>query len=311
VKLPDFPQVSTTTIKSIIKQHDLGVDTVQQLPEVGIFNAIYLLGDDFVLRIPRDHPDFVAAIRKEAIAAPAARSAGVRTPQLVAYDDTLALLSVPYTIYRRVQGQTLGLLGLEPTATPQVWRELGHDLAVLHMGVRDDELTRQVGTPEELPGPYFWVEQLATRGYFTHVEADWLTGWLDRLAPVTEVSIPQRFLHGDTQATNVMVRRETLDYVAVLDWGSSGWGDPAWDFAGIPLRVVPYLLEGYREVSPLDGDVGAEARILWRHLQLALFLLMREPQPKRSWAERPIAMFMDVTRFFLEEPGARWKKLLP
>jgi Ser/Thr protein kinase RdoA (MazF antagonist) len=129
--------------------------------------------------------------------------------------------------------------------------------------------------------------------------------------PATQVSIPKRFLHGDTQATNIMVRGETPEYVAVLDWGSSVWGDSAWDFAGIPLRIVPFLLEGYRAVKPLDDDANAEARILWRQLQLALFLLLREPQPKRSWAERPTAMLMDITRFFLERPGARWEVLLP
>jgi aminoglycoside phosphotransferase (APT) family kinase protein len=311
VTLPDFPQVSITTIKAIIKHHGLGVDTVRQLPEVGIFNTIYQLGDDFVLRIPRNHPNFIAATHKEAIAAPAAYNVGVRTPQLVAFDDTLALLPVPYTIYQRVHGQTLGLLGLEPTATPQVWRELGHDLAVLHLGVREDEFTRQVGTPEDLPDPHFWIEQLATRGYFTPVEANWFTRWLDRLAPALQVSIPKRFLHGDTQATNVMVRGESPEYMAVLDWGNSGWGDPAWDFAGIPLRAVPFLLEGYRSVSPLDSDEGGEARILWRHLHFALYLLQREPQPNRSWAELPTAMFMDITRFFLEEPVERWKALLP
>jgi len=295
----------------MVQHHGLSVDTFRLLPEVGIFNTIFFLGDDFVLRIPRNHPNFIAATRKEAIAAPAAYRAGVRTPQLVAFDDTLTLLPVPYTIYQRVHGQKLGLLNLELTATPQVWRELGHDLAMLHLGVREDALTRLVGTPEDLPDPHFWVEQLATRGYFTQVEANWFTRWLDRLAPAIQVSIPKRFLHGDTQATNIMVHAQSLEYMAVLDWGNSGWGDPAWDFAGIPLRVAPFLLEGYRTVTPLDSDESAEARILWRHLHLALFLLQREPQPNRSWAEQPTAMFIDIARFFLEDPGERWKALLP
>lgn len=35
----------------------------------------------------------------------------------------------------------------------------------------------------------------------------------------------------------------------------------AWDFAGVPLRAVPYLLEGYRAAA-LEADETVEARIL-------------------------------------------------
>ena len=34
-----------------------------------------------------------------------------------------------------------------------------------------------------------------------------------------------------------MVRGDTLDYLAVLDWGSCGWGDPARDFAVTRAKV--------------------------------------------------------------------------
>lgn len=309
LNLPAFPDVSSTIIYSIIERHNLGVDNFSQLPEVGIFNAIYLLGKDVILRIPRNHPAFIAAAHKEAIAVPAARNAGVRTPYLIAFDDRLDLLPVPYSLYEYIEGRTLGLLELEPTATPEVWRELGHDLAVLHLGVKEDQLSSQVGTPEELPDPYSLVEQLAIDGYFTTVEARWFTTWLDRLTPVVQETVPKRFLHGDIQATNVMVKLATLDYQALLDWGNAGWGDVAWDFAGIPLRSVPFVLEGYRVVVPLDEN--AEARILWRHLQLALFLLRREPQPQRAWAERPQAMFIEIMCFFLEGPDMLWRSYLP
>jgi hypothetical protein len=108
-----------------------------------------------------------------------------------------------------------------------------------------------------------------------------------------------------------MVGAGTLEYLAVLDWGGSGWGDPAWDFAGVPLRVVPSMLEGYREVVQSGGDETVEARILWRHLQLALYLLRRDPQPGRSWAERPLGMLVDVTRFLLDDPGREWTVWTP
>jgi aminoglycoside phosphotransferase (APT) family kinase protein len=281
------------------------------LPETGIFNAIYLLGDDLILRVPRDHPAHVAAVRKEAVAVPAARQAGVRTPRLVVFDDSLELLPVPFTVYERVHGETLGLLGLEPEDTPAVWRELGRDLARLHAGVGESSPAGGLGAAVGLPDPRERAEELASMGYVTASEARWLVGWLDRLSPEALTPVPRRFLHGDTQSTNVMVRPVSLDYLAVIDWGSASWGDSALDFQGVPLRAVPYLLEGHRAVAPLDSDETAEARILWRHLQLGLLVFPRRPDPVRSWAERPATMLLDVLRFFLNDPGGRWRELKP
>ena len=76
------------------------------------------------------------------------------------------------------------------------------------------------------------------------------------------------------------------DVFDVMDKDSAeGWKD-----VEARLSQVPFMLEGYREVAPLPEDETAEARILWRHLQIALYLLGRLPQPGLSWAERPAAM---------------------
>ena len=308
MKLPKLPPVSAEILRAIIEQHGLEAQRFSRLPEAGIFNAIYLLGDDYVLRVPRAHPAFVAAARKESIAVPLARQAGVRTPPIVAFDDSLELLPVPYSIYERVRGETLGLLDLEPTDTPEVWKELGRDLACLHLGV--DENGPAGGLePEPLPDPRPLPEELASTGHFTSMEARWLSAWLDRLAPAVLAPVEKRFRHGDIQTTNVMVRAGALDYLALIDWGACGWGDPAEDFAGVPLRAVPSMLTGYRELALLPEDDMAEARILWRHLQISLYLLGRPVQPELSWAERPMGMFIEVMRFFLDPPEERWRDL--
>jgi aminoglycoside phosphotransferase (APT) family kinase protein len=302
LQLPDFPQVSTEALSAIAGRHGLEAKGFSRLRNAGIFNEIYLLGSGYVLRVPREAPPFVAAIRKEAVAVPAARVAGVRTPALIAFDDSLALLPVPYAIYERVQGETLGLLDLEPADTPGVWREVGRDLARLHEGVSEDGPTAAL-EPEPLPDPRTLPDELASAGYFTSLEARWLSGWLERLTPAAIAPVTRRFRHGDLQTTNVMIRRGALEYLALIDWGACGWGDAAHDFAGVPLRAVPFMLCGYRELAPLPEDETAEARILWRHLQIALYLLDRPPQPGLSWAERPAAMMFEILRFFLDSPG--------
>ncbi|HEV2091656.1 MAG TPA: aminoglycoside phosphotransferase family protein [Rubrobacter sp.] len=308
--LPDFPQVDAEVLREISRRHGLEAAASSPLPEVGVFNRIYPLGDDLVLRVPRDHPAFVAAARKESVAVPAAKEAGVRTPAMISFDDARDLLPVPYSIFERVPGETLGLLDLDPARAPGAWRDLGRDLARLHSGVPEDGPAAGLEL-EAMPDPRPWPDEISSEGYFTSTEARWFSEWLDRLAPAALAPVRRRFLHGDSQATNVMVEAGSLEYLAVLDWGGSGWGDPAWDFAGVPLRVVPSMLEGYGEVAPPDGVETIEARILWRHLQLGLYLLRRDPQPGRSWAERPLGMLLDAMRFLLRDPGEEWSRWTP
>lgn len=307
----EFADVPTATLRAIAARHRLTADTFARLPQVGVINAIYALGDGYVLRIPRADPGAVAQAHTEAVAAPVARAAGVRTPRLVAFAEAGDLLPVPYLIYERVRGRNLGLLDWEPTAIAPVWRELGRDLALLHTLAPDASPVGQLRVEQAGQDPRALAEARAADGWFTGLEVRWLIRWLDRLAPAVATAVPVRALHLDVQATNIMVGMGTLDYRALLDWGCAGRGDAAFDFFGLPLRAVPFVLEGHRAVAPLDDDTGAEARILWRHLQFALAVLPRGAAPGMSWGERPLAWLLEVFRFFQESPGPRWRELRP
>jgi len=275
------------------------------LPGVGIFNALYGLGENLILRIPRDHPAFLAALAKEPLAVPVARAAGVRTPSLVDYDDSRTLLPVPYTIYERVHGDTFGLMPGDPVASPPVWQELGADLARLHLGVGSDSPVAGLAC-EQLPGGVELAEHLGERGMVGAAEVHWLGGWLERLDALAGQR-PSVFVHGDIQSTNVMLIDGS--YAALLDWGACGWADPAVDFAGIPLRAVPALLSGYAAAGA-GVDTGLRAAIVRRHLLIGLFLAHRTPQPGLSWAERPLGVLLDVLRFTSAAP-AEWRDVGP
>jgi aminoglycoside phosphotransferase (APT) family kinase protein len=309
MRLPDHVPVSPEAARAIAVRHGLGDRSLVRLADTGIINAVYLLGDDLVLRVPRDHPAHVAQARAEAAAIPVARAAGVRTPALIAYDDTCDLLPVTYLVVERVHGQAMSKFDLDPAETPDVWREVGRDLALLHTSA---DHAGPVGEVWVRPDPRELVEQRAADGWFTTLEARWLGAWLERVA-VAALPGPavERLLHRDAQATNVIVGQESLAYVAILDWGCAGRGDPAWDFFGMPLRAVPFLLEGHREVAPLDSDDTAEARILWRHVQWSLAHLPRGAVPGQSWGERPLAWLLEVLRFFLDGPPPPWRALAP
>ena len=59
--LPPFPEISGDLLHAIAERHGVAGAAISRLPEVGIFNAIYALGTDLILRIPRDHPAFTDA----------------------------------------------------------------------------------------------------------------------------------------------------------------------------------------------------------------------------------------------------------
>lgn len=306
--LPEFPIVSDEMLQAIAVRHGIVASSVAPMAQVGIFNAIYALGDRHVLRVPRLHPRFEGTALNEAVAVPLARAAGVRTPALVVLDETRSILPVAYGIYERVEGRVLERAMTDPALAAAAWRELGRDLGRLHSGVERTPATELLiwddkTDPRPLPGV------IAAAGYFGVAEAAWLERWLDRLAPYAEKLGEPRFLHGDSQASNLMIDVDSLDYVAVLDWGSCEWGDVARDFAGVPLRAVPAMLEGYREGRPTDE--GLLARIVWRHLQIALHQLRGKPVPDYSWAERPMGMLLEVLRFFGEQTESEWRRWGP
>ena len=306
--LPAFPELTEGLLRHIAEHHGLKGMPIAPMPQVGTFNAVFAVGEEIILRVPRAHSRFTDAALNEAVAVPLAIAAGVSTPALLAFDASLQMLPVPYSFYERVVGVSLEQASRDPAQSSDVWKQLGRELAKLHGGVTATPMSADLIVFEDKTDPRPLPDAIATAGYFGSAEAAWLNQWLDRLAPVALASAPRYFLHGDSQATNVMVSNKGA-FLAVIDWGSCLWGDIAFDFAGVPLRAVPALLSGYREIKETDETL--EARILWRHLQIALHQLRGTPKPEQSWAERPLTILMDVLKFFTSTNDPRWKQWGP
>lgn len=108
----------------------------QALPSIGLANLVFATCD-VVLRVATDHPDGVPDARTECVAAPVAHAAGILTPRMIAFDDTRSLIDRPYSLWERVHGETLGLTQLTPAQLAGVWRDVGRELAKLHLRVRE------------------------------------------------------------------------------------------------------------------------------------------------------------------------------
>jgi aminoglycoside phosphotransferase (APT) family kinase protein len=312
MKLPDPVPVSADALAAIGARYGLSLTPCEPVPDAGIINSVYFVGETLVLRVPRNHPAHADQARREAIAIPLAASAGVRTPRLVAFDDACDLLPVPYLIVERVRGVSLESLPIEPEDAPNFWRALGRDLARLHRGVaRDGSSDLPPGWGDGLADPRLLVEKRVADGWLSPFEARWLLHWLERLAPLATGPMPRRFCHADVQMANLLVDPRSRDYLALIDWGCAHWADPAFDFLAMPLRAVPLMLAGYREVAPRGVDEVTEARILWRRLQLVLSVLPRGAAKDCAWGERPIAWLADLLRFFIEQSDERWRAVGP
>jgi hypothetical protein len=89
---------------------------------------------------------------------------------------------------------------------------------------------------------------------------------------------PVALRHGDVNAANILVHESTGGFLALIDWAGAGWLDPVWDFAGVQLDAVPFLLAGHRTVAPLPGDGTVEARIFWVQAQTRLHTALHSDQ---------------------------------
>lgn len=308
MQIADAVPVTEEALAAIADRVGLGGGRREPLPSAGIVNSIYALGEAYVLRVPRNGPQHVAQARREASVIPAAVAAGVRTAALVAFDDTCELLPVPYLIVERLSGTSAESLPPGAVDEPRIWREVGRDLARVHTvtGIADDEAIAGF----DFPDPRTLVDRRVEDGWISGIDARWLAEWLDRLAATgAAAAAPDTcVVHGDVQRSNVLVADR--GYQALIDWGCARVDDPAADFLSMPLAEVPHVVAGHRDVAPLPGDDSAEARILWRRLQMLLAVLPRGAAPGTTWGERPIAWLIDLLRVFADPPE-RWRPLAP
>jgi hygromycin-B 7''-O-kinase len=302
---------------AVADRYQIPIDAVRPAPAPGAANFVYFLGDDLVLRIPRGGGARLAELAKEAALIPAVRRAGVRTPAIVTYDDSCTVVGTPYLVLERVRGRDLAALDVPPVAAAEVYRGLGRNLARLHRLTRTSVGWLPGLDTDEGEDPRPMVERLAELGYVDADTARWLIGWFDRLAQWRPADVALVVVHGDAAPTNLIVdgggsvSGGPSGLLALVDWGDAAWSDPAVDFAKIPLRAVPFALQGYREVVSDPGYEGAwEARVLWYHLSWALHRLPHAPRTdERTWTAPPASRLLEILRFFAESPPGVWREL--
>jgi thiamine kinase-like enzyme len=197
----------------------------------------------------------------------------VQTPEVIAFDDSLTMLPVPFAIIRRIrQSTTLYGRGSRDVSLPEAWKAVGREVALVHQVRQGSSLLVQLREFRQSSGvdPLPWVDGLVERGALGAEDDGWLQGLLDSLASRALADVPLTLCHGDINASNVLVSTRSGRFLSLIDWAGAGWLDPVWDFAGVSLDAVPFMLAGHREVAPMPQDHTAEARIFWCQAQTRL-----------------------------------------
>jgi len=226
---------------------------VAQIPSAGTDNALYRLGRDMLIRMPRIH--WAADdVRKEQHWLPRlAPHLPVAIPAPVALGDPAAGYPWPWSIYRWLEGETPSV---DAISNPMA---LAHDLAAFVTALRRIDTTH---APRTLRGVPLIERDAQTRAAIAQLRGKVdiqgvVSAWDDALA-TPPWPRPPVWIHGDLAPGNLLIDNGRLD--AVIDFGSAGIGDPAADMLIAWTLLPPGARGAYRTALGVDADTWKRGR---------------------------------------------------
>jgi aminoglycoside phosphotransferase (APT) family kinase protein len=240
---------------------------LRQVVPGGWDNRTFRLGDDLLVRLP-SADGYAQAVAKEQRWLPII-AAGVpfEVPEPVGLGAPTSEFRRPWSVYRWIAGVPASddsirdvdgfardvarflaaLAEVDPTDGPRAgahsfWRGA-------HPRFYDDEVQRSLA---ELTGT---IDTDAARGVW-------------EAALDTEITAPPVWFHGDVAPGNLLLRDQRL--AAVIDFGTSGVGDPASDLAIAWTVFDDSARRVFRDGLPWDDEVWARGRgwALWKAMLL-------------------------------------------
>jgi aminoglycoside phosphotransferase (APT) family kinase protein len=246
---------------------------VRRLPSSGSSNALFRLGDDLLVRLPRQ-PGGSATIEKEAKWLPVIGPLlPVAVPEVVAVFAPDHVYPEHWSVVRWIDGDHPEVVDPETPVDPR--REgLAVNLAEVVTALRQAEVPDEAINDRSLRwyrGEPLATMDAATRGNIERCRAlgdfefdldaaERLWDAAMRLPRVSEPTDPQWY-HGDLAAENLLMRDGSL--AAVLDFGGLAIGDPAvdlvvaWEVLDPPARDLFRRKVGVDDVTWLRGRAWA------------------------------------------------------
>jgi len=276
--------------------------------EEGVSTYVYRIYRGNELFYLRVLPEVNASFAPEVYVHEMLRAKDVKVPEVVYFEHYNEAVQRSVMVTTAIEGKHIGHYPANEVPR-SILVEAGRDLAIINsisvqgFGWIKRDSSKVTALEAELPTYKAFVfeyleEDLAflsehvlnTREIMAIREIiDRCDAWLD---------IEQAWLaHGDFDATHIY--QEHGCYTGIIDFGEIRGGDPFYDLGHfqmhdgetLPARVLPYLLEGYREVVQLQQDY--EQRIYFSSLLIAIRTLARSMK-KRSIDFRGHAGFWSI-----------------
>ncbi len=261
---------------------------IRTIPATGTMNAIYRLGDDLCVRLPRLKDSADRGERELHWLPRLARHLTLPIPEPVATGAPGAGYPFRWAVYRWIDGTTradhptgdetqlaadlaafvLELRAIDTTAAPRAGRR---PLAQLDAATRaaiaasGDEIERHEATAAPPAGrrPLAQLDG-ATRAAIAasgdEIDRHAVTAAWDRALTAPAWDGERAWIHNDLLPTNLLVEPSTGRLSAVIDFGGAGAGDPAGDVVPAWSVFGPTGRDPYRAALGVDDGTWARAR---------------------------------------------------
>ena len=237
---------------------------LRRLPSTGTDNAIYRLGTELGVRVPR-HESAVPQIGKEHEWLPyLAAHLPAAVPQPLAKGAPGDRYPYPWLVYRWLDGDDA--LASDAYDWCELAREVAEFVTALH------RVEPAAGPAAGSRGGTLERHDALTRRAIGRLDGEID---VDRALAVWDAAIaagpwpgPPVWVHGDLLPGNIVVRRRRL--AGVIDWSAVGLGDPACD-AMLAWSLPSDARDAYREALGVDDATWARARG-WSVEQAVLFI---------------------------------------
>jgi aminoglycoside phosphotransferase (APT) family kinase protein len=246
---------------------------IEWVPSAGTDNAIYRLGDDMAVRLPRV-PRAIAPLDKERRWLPKL-APHLPLPVPIPLARGLPAEGYPWdwSVYRWLEGENAIIDRISDLS------QLATDVARFVAALQRIDPT---GGPSPGAHNFFRGVPLAMRDAATRSAIASLNGVIDvgAVTPAWEAAlcVPewQRrpvWVHGDLSSGNLLVERGRLS--AVIDFGCLGVGDPACDLTVAWTLLTRETRDGFRAALGVDDETWARGRgwaLSWALIALPYYL---------------------------------------
>jgi aminoglycoside phosphotransferase (APT) family kinase protein len=245
------------------------------VPSTGTVNAVYRLGDEMYVRIPRIR-HWAADLDKELRWLPRlAPRLPLAVPEPLATGRPSPDFPLPWAVYRWLGGEPWPGAGATdgPDEAPAAV-----DLAGFVAALRSVDVS---GAPRSTRDRALAARDAETRGAIDQtrglLDTDAVTAaWEASLAGPAWVGRPV-WTHGDLLPPNMLVRGGRIH--AVIDWGNAGAGDPALDVLPAWSTFDDIGRDAFRRALGVDDPTWLRARGFALHQALLIIPYYRDTNP--------------------------------